>query len=103
MPLRTLEDKPFLTINGIQTMSHDYLNLVDALADLQAMGVRRFRLSPHSCDMVETAAIFRGVLDRRIDAAEASARLDALKVGAPFSNGFYYGRPGHSWNSDVAH
>jgi collagenase-like PrtC family protease len=98
MPLRTLEDKPFLTINGIQTMSHDYLNLIDELADLQTMGVRRFRLSPHSCDMVETAAIFRGVLDRRIDTAEAAARLDVLNVGAPFSNGFYYGKPGHSWN-----
>lgn len=98
MPLRTLEDRPFLTINGIQTMSHDYLNLIDELADLQTMGVRRFRLSPHSCDMVETTAIFRSVLDRRIDAAEASSRLDALNVGATFSNGFYYGKPGHSWN-----
>jgi collagenase-like PrtC family protease len=98
MPLRTLEDKPFLTVNGIQTMSHDYLNLIGELANLEAMGVRRFRLSPHSCDMVEVAATFRDVLDKRIDAAEAAARLDALKIDAPFSNGFYYGKPGHSWN-----
>lgn len=98
MSLRTLEDKPFLAVNGIQTLSHDYLNLVGELADMQAMGVSRFRLSPHSCDMVEVAAIFRGVLDRRIDVTEAAARLDALKFDAPFSNGFYYGKPGHSWN-----
>ena len=39
MTLRTLEDKPFLTVNGIQTMSHDYLNLIGELAELQAMGV----------------------------------------------------------------
>ena len=64
MTLRTLEDKPFLTVNGIQTLSHDYLNLIGELADLQAMGVTRFRLSPHSCDMVEVATIFRDVLDR---------------------------------------
>ena len=52
MPLRTLEDKAFLTVNGIQTISHEYLNLIGELAEMQAMGVTRFRLSPHSCDMV---------------------------------------------------
>jgi len=97
MSLRTLEDKPFLTVNGIQTMSHDYLNLLGELADLRDMGVTRFRLSPHSCDMVAVAATFRAVLDRRLDAAEAAARLDMLKLDAPFSNGFYYGKPGHTW------
>jgi collagenase-like PrtC family protease len=101
MSLRTLEDKPFLTVNGIQTMSHDYLNLIGELADLQAMGVTRFRLSPHSCDMVEVATIFRGVLDRRISATEAGARLDGIKIEAPFSNGFYYGKPGYSWSRAV--
>ena len=98
MPLRTLDDQPFLTINGIQTMSHDYLNLISELGDLETMGVRRFRLSPHSCDMVEVAATFRAVLDRRIDTLEAATRLDALKIDAPFSNGFYHGKAGHLWN-----
>jgi len=98
MPLRTLEGQPFLTVNGIQTMSHDYLNLAGELNELQDMGVGRFRLSPHSCDMVEVATIFRALLDRRIDARQAAARLDALKLAAPFSNGFYYGKPGHEWN-----
>jgi O2-independent ubiquinone biosynthesis protein UbiV len=98
MPLRTLEDQPFLAINGIQTMSYDYLNLISELADLETMGVRRFRLSPHSCDMVEVAATFRDVLDRRIDTQDAKARLDALAIEAPFSNGFYHGKAGHLWN-----
>ena len=98
MSLRTLENKSFLTVNGIQTMSHDYLNLIGELADLQAMGVNRFRLSPHSCDMVEVAMAFRAVLDRRIDLQDAAARLDALKIEAPFSNGFYNGKAGHLWN-----
>ncbi len=102
MTLRTLEDKPFLTVNGIQTMSHDYLNLAAELAELQDRGVTRFRLSPHSCDMVAVAAIFRDALDRRIDAKEAAARLDALKIDAPFSNGFYYGKPGHRFSRAAA-
>ena len=104
MTLRTLEDKPFLTVNGMQTMSHDYLNLAAELADLQDMGVARFRLSPHSCDMVAVTAIFRDALERRIDTAEATARLDALhtQLGAPFSNGFYHGKRGHTWSRAAA-
>jgi collagenase-like PrtC family protease len=101
MTLRTLEGEPFLAVNGIQTLSHDYLNLAAELKDLQEMGVSRFRLSPHSCDMVEVATIFRGLLDRRIDAHKAAARLDTLKIDAPFSNGFHYGKPGHSWNRQI--
>lgn len=102
MTLRTLEDQPFLTVNGIQTMSHDYLNLAAELADLQDMGVARFRLSPHSCDMVAVTAIFRDALERRIDTAEATARLDALQLGAPFSNGFYHDKRGHTWSRAAA-
>lgn len=102
MTLRTLEDQPFLTVNGIQTMSHDYLNLAVELADLRDMGIGRFRLSPHSCDMVAVAKIFRDALDRSIDAAEAGARLDALQLGAPFSNGFYHGKRGHTWGQAAA-
>lgn len=97
MTLRTLEDKPFLTVNGIQTMSHDYLNLAGELPALQAMGVSRFRLSPHTCDMVAVAEIFRAALDRLIEAEEANVRLEALQLGAPLSNGFFHGRPGYRW------
>jgi O2-independent ubiquinone biosynthesis protein UbiV len=103
MPLYTLDGKPFLAVNGIQTMSHDYLNLIGEIANLQAMGVARFRLSPHACGMVLVAEMFRAVLDRRLDAVEATARLDALKLGAPFSNGFYHGQPGHRWTQAGLH
>jgi len=97
MVLRTIENAPFLVVNGIQTLSHDYLNLVGELTDLEGAGVRRFRLSPHSCDMVEVADIFRAALDGRLDAAEATERLAALKLAAPFSNGFFHGKAGHSF------
>jgi O2-independent ubiquinone biosynthesis protein UbiV len=95
LALATVENAPFLTINGIQTMSYDYLNLAGELGALEAAGLRRFRLSPHSCDMVEVADTFRAVLDRRLEAAAATERLSALKLAAPFSNGFYHGKAGH--------
>jgi hypothetical protein len=53
--------------------------------------------------MVAVATIFRDALDRCITAAEAAEELDALKIKAPFSNGFYYGKTGDSWNRASAH
>jgi collagenase-like PrtC family protease len=67
------------------------------------MGVRRFRLSPHSCDMVKAATTFRAVLDKRIEVQEAEAHLQTLALHAPFSNGFFYGKPGFSRYRPVRH
>ncbi len=95
--LSTLEQKPFLVANGVQTLSFEYLNLVQEIPALKAGGVSRFRLSPHSCDMVEVASVFRAVLDEAVSASEALERLQRLPLETPFSNGFVHGRPGHQW------
>jgi len=96
LDLRTLDGQPFLAINGIQTLSYDYLNLIHELVALRAMGVSSFRLSPHSCDMIAVSKTFRDALDGRIATSEAAARLDALQLPAPFSNGFYHRKPGYT-------
>lgn len=95
MTLKTLEGQQFLAINGIQTLSYECLSLADELAELSAMGVSRFRLSPQSCDMVAVASIFRNLLDHNIAAGEAAAMLEEVSLPMPFANGFYYGKPGH--------
>lgn len=96
LDLATLEGKQVLAINGIQTMSYDYLNLIAEVPALTAMGVAALRLSPHSCDMVKVAKMFRGVLDGTLAIAEASRELDGLNLSAPYSNGFFHGKPGFS-------
>ncbi len=97
MVLKTLDDRPFLIVNGIQTLSHACLNLVHELDDLAAAGVTTFRLSPQSCDMVAVAAVFRAVADGLLDAAEADDRLARIWPDAPFANGFYHQSEGHRW------
>jgi collagenase-like PrtC family protease len=99
LELSTLNNRPFLVINGIQTLSYEYLNLVAEVPALRAMGVSRFRLSPHTLDMVEVASIFRDTIDGRVATTEAMARLEAIRPAAPFANGFYYGKPGYTWSS----
>jgi collagenase-like PrtC family protease len=94
LALETLEGTPFLAVNGIQTLSHSCLNLAGELADLKDIGITGFRLSPHSCDMVAVARLFRSVADNKLGRDEAEARLAALDPPGPFANGFFHGRPG---------
>ncbi len=97
LTVETLDDRGFLAINGVQTLSHTYCNLIREVADLAGKGVGSFRLSPHSCDMVAVAEAFRAVLERRLGCDEAMARLEALGIDAPFSNGFVRGPTGASY------
>jgi collagenase-like PrtC family protease len=94
MPLRTIAQQDFLVINGVQTLSHSYVCLLNEIEDLQAMGVGHFRLMPQQCDMIAVANAFHDRIAGRIDAAEAEAQLSILNIPAPFSNGFWHGVAG---------
>lgn len=93
LELQTISNQPFLSINGIQTMSHTYVNLLGEMAAMREAGISYFRLSPHSCDMVKVAEIFRAVLDENIRAEEGHARLEETVPEAEFSKSFYEGVP----------
>lgn len=98
MALETLEGEAFLSINGIQTLSHTCLNLLPELSALRKIGFSAFRLSPHSGDMVAVAKLFRAVLDGTWDPVEASAALkELLPENMPFSNGFFHKAEGWRW------
>jgi len=96
-PVRTIEGMPFLAMNGLQTLSWGCANLMGELAPMRAAGVHRFRLSPHTGDMVATAALFRDVLEGRSEPGDTVHRLALLHQGMSFANGFYYAAPGHQF------
>ena len=95
MPLRTTDDRPILRINGIQTLSESYVDLLPETGRLVADGVTHLRLAPQAVDMVAVAQVFRGVLDKRTPVDEADARLARLSGDADLSNGFYHGAAGY--------
>jgi collagenase-like PrtC family protease len=95
MPLDTVDGQPYLIVNGIQTMSRSYVNLAGQVTEMSSLGVTALRLAPQVQDMVAVALTFRELADGRIDGAEASARLDSLRMGVPFSNGFWHGEAGY--------
>lgn len=98
MVLHTLEGRPFLAINGIQTQSYTCLNLVNELDELAASGISRFRISPQSTGTVAVAESFHAFLSKEMSPAEVSAKLHECGLDAPFSNGFYYRQPGCEWH-----
>lgn len=90
----TLDGTPFVAINGVQTQTHSYVDLVGDLAALRAMGIHRFRLSPQDLDMVAVARTVRAALDGQIDPEEAADRLQDLTPDTDHSNGFFHGLEG---------
>ncbi len=97
LAVETLDGQPFLAVNGVQTVSECWANLVGDLTRLAEVGVGSLRLSPHTGDMTEVARLFRSAADSRIGPDEAIAGLAALAPERRFSNGFLFGQFGAEW------
>lgn len=93
----TLDGQPFLAINGVQTLSERWANLVGDLEPLTTAGVGALRLSPQTCDMVAVAHQFRDAADGLVSPTEALAGLTTLAPDTRFSNGFLFGQSGAEW------
>lgn len=97
LTLETLDKRNFLCVNGVQTLSHSYLNLMQEMQEMADMGISHFRLSPHTGDMIGTIGAFHDVLSGRKDAAEALTLLAESDNDRSYANGFYHGREGYGW------
>jgi len=95
--VKTLDNQDFLTINGVQTLSHACTNLLCDVEKLEQGGVRSLRLSPQACDMVDVARTFRDVLDGRKDAEAGCRHIEQIYPNVPVANGFLHGAPGFSY------
>ncbi|MDO4776930.1 MAG: U32 family peptidase [Cardiobacteriaceae bacterium] len=93
MTMDTREKEPFLTINGVQTMSYGSQLLLAHHADIAALGIGILRLSPQLAGMSRVIALHRQVLDGQLPAQEALAELQTLATGTPV-DGYWHGNPG---------
>ncbi len=90
----TLDGQPFLSVNGVQTLSRSYTCLLSDIPELLKTGVSGFRLSPHTCDMVAISSLFRDVADGRSEPQAALEKLRPLVPGETLSNGFLHAAAG---------
>lgn len=91
--LKTREDQPFLTMNGIQTQSAKVYTLAHRIAEAQTLGVTHLRLSPQSRQMGRAVAVFDALRNNTLAALDAAAQLQRLMPDAP-CDGYWLGRPG---------
>jgi len=97
LPVDTLDDEPFLAVNGVQTLSRAYGCLAGEIGELSAAGVPSFRLSPQNLDMSAVARIFRELLDGRREADSALDALEDMSGEVPLANGYYHDAAGAAW------
>jgi len=90
----TLDGQSFLAINGVQTLSAQVQAALFDPAEFAAHGVRRLRLSPHGCDMVEVARTYRELVERRIEPNEARFLLSCLDLPGQMVDGYVRGEAG---------
>lgn len=96
MEVETIDEMPFLSVNGTQTMSGSYVNLLAELRQLQTLGISRFRLSPQQVDMAGVARIYRKMADGGLDVEEAADSLKKLCPNTEFANGYFHSKQGHA-------
>lgn len=101
LEVETLDGDAFLAVNGTQTLSAACGSLIAELAELKALGINGFRLSPQALDMVAIVRVFRDVAEGVLDADEGDARLADLAPDMPFANGFFHGLEGAAFVGDV--
>jgi collagenase-like PrtC family protease len=94
----TLEDQPFLAMNGVQTLSDSYACVAYQVEALAQAGVSALRLSPHSQGFVQICQLFRQRLDGALDGAGLASRVQDAAKDIRLSDGFLQGARGADWS-----
>lgn len=92
--LSTADGAPFLVLNGIQTQSAALHCLLGARSAVSAAGIARLRLAPCSGGFASVVALFDGVYNAGMPAADALAALRELPLPGSLVDGYAYRRRG---------
>ncbi|MDE2334877.1 MAG: U32 family peptidase [Rhodospirillales bacterium] len=91
LPVRTSDGTDFLAVNGVQTLSYKFANLVGDLDRLAGVGVTSLRLSPHTGDFIAVTHAFAAAAAGALSAQEALRRVREAQPQAEFTDGFLFG------------
>jgi collagenase-like PrtC family protease len=86
MLAQTQEDQPLLRLNGIQTQSAAYIDLISEISAMQALGVNYFRVSPTALSSIELAD--------ELCSALAKQQAPQSQSSSQSCNGYWFGEAG---------
>jgi len=94
LAVRTIDGANFLAINGVQTLSHTYCNLIGDLDQIAQAGVKSLRLSPHAGDFLAVTHVFADVVAGALSPSDGLRLLQQAAPDVAFSNGYLFGHCG---------
>ncbi len=97
--VETLDGQPFLTVNGIQTLSQSTASMAFQIEALDAAGVDALRLSPQSRGFAETVDLYDRRLGGGLSAHDLATELRAFVPEGALSDGFVSGPAGAAWSA----
>lgn len=98
LKVKTLDGEPFLTMNGVQTLSDSYASAAHQIEALKQAGVAALRLSPQSVHFDQLCSLYRDRLDGKSDGSKTAAAIVALAPNVRLSDGFLTGARGAAWS-----
>lgn len=98
----TSDGQPFLSMNGVQTLSDSCASMAHHVEALRDVGVSALRLSPQSVGFVETCALYKQRLKDEIDGDTLARELRRVSNGMRLSDGFLTGARGADWSGKAA-
>lgn len=96
--VRTVDDQPFMAMNGVQTLSDTYASVAHQIDTLTKAGVSALRLSPQSKGFVATCELYRQLLDGILDGTQAADAISRIDSNIRLSDGFLTGDRGVDWS-----
>ncbi|WP_027233563.1 ubiquinone anaerobic biosynthesis protein UbiV [Leisingera caerulea] len=97
LEVRTLEDQPFMAMNGVQTLSHSYACADYQIEALTEAGVSALRLSPQSQGFIRLCQVYRDRLNGTVPTGAIAAELQEASPHTRLSDGFLTGPSGVFW------
>lgn len=99
LEVRTLDDQPFLAMNGVQTLSDSYACMDHQIETLAEAGVSSLRLSPQSQGFAAICQSYRDRLDGKLAIGEVAGEVLRRAPETRLSDGFPSGESGVSWSA----
>lgn len=98
----TTDGQPFLSMNGVQTLSETCASMAHQIETLKDAGVQALRLSPQSQGFAEICALYRQRIDGALDGDALAEGIVKLSGEIRLSDGFLTGARGADWSGRAA-
>ncbi len=101
LEVRTRDGKPFMAMNGVQTLSDSYACTDHQIEQLRAIGVSALRLSPQSQEFLRLCALYRKRVDQRLPKGGVAKEIMEKTPDLRLSDGFLTGSCGAAWSGEM--